>query len=185
DPITHRLDAIVSVNVPRDSTLVSTHLGTDIEIIVGSPALASRWQAATQPKDLIDAPWVAHPAVADAARHPFRDENGVLQRFTPKGIRILANTSDAIRSLVVGGAGLAVVPAQMVLEDMRSGRMLRLLPNWRRRSVRFHVCVTSRSHAPARVSLFVEELRALFKLTGFEAEYTGAAPRHALRHTEQ
>jgi DNA-binding transcriptional LysR family regulator len=70
----------------------------------------------------------------------------------------------------------------MVLEDLRSGSMVRLLPEWRRRRVRFHVCLPSRSHPPARARLFVEEIRQVFKLTGFEAEYTGAAPRHALRY---
>ena len=79
-------------------------------------------------------------------------------------------------------ARILTVPAQMVLEDMRSGRMVRLLPEWRRRRVRVHVCLPSKSHPPARVTLFVQELRATFKVAGFEAEYTGAAPRHTLRH---
>lgn len=170
------------VNVPRDSALISTHLGSDFEIIVASSELARRWQAATQPRDLAGAPWVAHPSIPGSARHQFRNERGTLQRLAPSEPRIRANTSDAIRSLVVGGAGLAVVPSQMVLEDIQNGRMVRLLPEWKGRSVRFHVCMTSRRHPPARVTLFVEELRAVFKVTGFEAEYRGAAPRHTSRH---
>jgi DNA-binding transcriptional LysR family regulator len=183
DPVAHRLDAMVAVNVPRDSALISTLLGSDFEIIVAAPELARRWQGATQPKELAGAPWVAHPAIPDSARHQFRNERGALQRLASGEPRVRANTSDSIRSLVVGGVGLAVVPSQMVLEDIRSGRMVRLLPEWKGRRVRFHVCLTSRKHPPARVTLFVEELREMFKLTGFEAEYTGAAPRHALRHS--
>jgi DNA-binding transcriptional LysR family regulator len=183
DPVAHRLDATLTVNAPEDSALISTTLGSDIEIIVATPELARRWQNASQPKDLAGAPWVAHPAIQVTSRHPFRnDRAGTSQRLPAAEPRVLANTSDAIRSLVVGGAGLAVVPAQMVLEDLRSGRMVRLLPEWRRRRVRLHVCLLSRSHPPARVTLFVQELRTMFKIAGFEAEYTGAAPRHALRH---
>jgi len=87
----------------------------------------------------------------------------------------------AIRSLVVGGAGLAVVPSQMVLDDVRSGRMVRLLPEWRGRRVRVHVCLTSRQHPP-RASRSSSKSCARCSAWRFEAEYTGAAPRHSLRH---
>lgn len=186
DPIAHQLDAMVTVNVPEDSSLVSMQLGVDFEIIVASPELGRRWQHARQPKELVGAPWVAHPAIPASNRHQFRNERGTLQRIAPSEARVLANTSDAIRSLVVGSAGLAVVPSQMVLADLASGRMVRVLPEWRgSRRVRFHVCLPSGKHPPTRVTLFLKELRAVFKITGFEAEYTGAAPRHALRYPPQ
>jgi len=182
DPIANRLDAIVSVNAPKNSTYVSTQLGRDVEVIVASPELARKWQAATQPKDLAGAPFIGHPAIPARAQHQFRNQAGTLQRLAPKEIRILANTGDAIRSLVVGGAGFAVVPSQMVADDIAAGRMVRVLSEWRARTVRVHACLPSRSHPPARVRLFLEELRAVFKLTGFEAQYAGAALRHALRY---
>jgi DNA-binding transcriptional LysR family regulator len=182
DPIAHRLDALLSVNVPKDSGMVSTRLGTDIEVIVAAPALAKEWQSASQPKDLAGASWVSHPSIPPSARHQFRNQRGSVQRMAPMTARILANTGDAIRSLVVGGAGFAVVPSQMVAEDMRTGRMVRVLPDWRCRKVTVHACLPSRSHPPARVRFFLEELRAMFRLSGFEAQYAGGAPRHALRY---
>jgi len=185
DPIAHRLDAILSVNVPKDSTFVSIRLGSDFEMIVASPDLGRNWQAATQPKDLAGAPWIAHPALPASARHLFRNQRGALQRLGPNEARIVANTGDAIRSLVAGGAGLAVVPSQMVAEDIRAGRMVRVLPEWKGRRVLVHACLPSRSHPPARVTVFLEELRAVFKITGFAAQYAGVAPRHALRYPAQ
>jgi DNA-binding transcriptional LysR family regulator len=182
DPIANRLDAIVSVNAPKDSALVSTQLGSDVEVIVASPELARAWQGATQPRDLVGAPWIGHPAIPPRAQHKFRNQAGALQRLAPKEVRILANTGDAIRSLVIGGAGFAVVPSQMIADDIAAGRMLRVLPEWRARSVRVHACLPSSSHPPARVRFFLEELRAVFKLTGFEAQYARAALRHALRY---
>jgi DNA-binding transcriptional LysR family regulator len=182
DPIVNRLDALLSVNVPKDSAMLTTRLGSDIEIIVASPALAKKWQGASQPKDLVEAPWVSHPSIPASARHQFRNQRGTLQRVLPKSAHILANTGDAIRSLVVGGAGFAVLPTQMVAEDLRVGRMVRVLPDWRCRKVTLHVCLPSRSHPPARVRFFLEELHAVFRITGFEAQYAGAAPRHPLRY---
>lgn len=183
DPIENQLDAVLAVNVPKDSSLISTCLGRDIEIIVASSELARRWGTATEPRNLAGAPWVAHPSLPATARRQFRNSQGKLQRLASGEVRVLANTGDAIRSLVVGGAGLAVVPLQMVRDDLASGRMKRLLPDWRGRQVRVHACLPSRNHPPARVTLFMAELRTVFKVSGFEAEYTGAAPRHALRQT--
>lgn len=184
DPIEHHLDAVLTVNAPKDSGLISTRLGNDVEIIVASPSLARTWDAATEPKHLANAPWIAHPSIPISARHNFRNQRGAQQRLAPTEARVLANTGDAIRSLVVGGAGFAVVPQQMVADDLRSGRMLRVLPKWTGRRIVVHACVPSRSHPPPRVKLFIAELRNVFRVSGFEAQYASAAPRHPLRVTE-
>jgi DNA-binding transcriptional LysR family regulator len=184
DAIEHRLDAVLSVNRPNDSAQMSTRLGSDVEIIVASPDLARVWQAVTEPKQLAHACWVAHPSIPISARHSFRNQSGAVQRLAPTEARVLANTGDAIRSLVVGGAGFAVVPMQMVVDDLRSGRMVRVLPKWSGRRVVLHACFPSRAHPPARVKLFLAELRNVFRISGFAAQYADAAPRHPLRVIE-
>lgn len=181
DPIAQRLDVVVSVNVPKDSTLVSTRLGEDLEIVVASPELAQSWCGATEPKHLASAPWIAHPAIPPSARQ-FRNSRGALQRLAPVEPRIVANTGDAIRALVVGGAGFAVVPYQMVADDLHSGRMVRVLTDWRRRKCVLHACLPSRSNPPARATLFLQEFREVFRITGFEARFAKGVPRHPLRY---
>ena len=184
DPIENRLDVVLTVNAPKNSTLISTRLGTDFEIIVASPELAQAYRDVTEPKGLAHAPWVAHRAIPISARRAFRNQQGDVQRLLPCEPRVLANTGDAIRSLVVGGVGFAVVPMQMVADDLHSGRMLRVVPAWSGRHVVVHACHTSRNHPPVRVTLFLAELRTVFKISGFEAQYSGSAPRHPLRVVE-
>ncbi len=170
DPIAYRLDVIVSVNVPKDSTLVSMQLGTDTEIIVAAPSLAERWQHATQPTELASGPWIAHTSILASAQEQFRNQRGTLQRLTPRAPSILVNTCDAIRSLVVGGAGFAVAPTRMVAEDIHAGRMVRVLPEWKGRTVRIHAGMPSRNHPPARVTFFLDELRDIFRADGLTHE---------------
>jgi hypothetical protein len=62
--------------------------------------------------------------------------------------------------------------------------MMRVLPKWRGRQVVVHACLPSRSHQPARVKVFIAELREVFRISGFEAQYADAAPRHPLRVVE-
>jgi DNA-binding transcriptional LysR family regulator len=168
DPIAQRLDAMVSVNVPQDTALTSLQLGSDIEIIAAAPELVARWKSATQPKDLLAAPWVAHSAIPSGAQYQFRNPRGSPQRLAPPLARVLANTSDAIRSLIASGTGFAVVPQRLVQGEIRAGRIVRALPEWKGRTIRLHVCLPSRRHPAARVTLFLDELRAVF--SGFESE---------------
>jgi DNA-binding transcriptional LysR family regulator len=160
DPIAHRLDVTVSVNVPQDSALVTMQLGSDVEIIVGAPELAELWRGAAQPQDLSAAPWVVHSSIPPRAQLQFRDRRGMVQRLAPPEASVYANTCEAIRALVAGGAGLAILPSKSVAEDLRAGRMVRVLPEWKGRAVRIHACVPSQKHPPTRVTLFLEELRA-------------------------
>ena len=183
DPIEHRLDAVLTVNAPKDSSLVSTRLGTDVEIIAASPSLTRTWQHAAEPKHLAEAPWIAHPSIPISARHNFKNQRGAQQRLAPTVARVVANTGDAIRSLLVGGAGLAVVPQQMVADDLRSGRMVRVLPKWTGRRIVVHASRPSRTHPSPRVKLFLAELRTVFRISGFEDQYQSA--RHPLRVIEK
>jgi DNA-binding transcriptional LysR family regulator len=182
DPIAHQFDAMLLVNVPKDSSLVTTQLASDTEIIVASPELAKEWQTAKQPRDLTGAPWISHTSIPINTRARFRNRRGTLQQIVPREARIVTNTADSIRSLVVASAGFAVVPSQVVLDDMRAGRVVRVLSDWSGRTVRVHLCLPSGRHSPRRVVAFVEELRAVFGLSGLKAQYTGAAPRHELRY---
>jgi DNA-binding transcriptional LysR family regulator len=163
DPIAHRLDAMVSVNVAQDSTFASTQLGSDVEVIVAAPDLARRWHTAAQPRDLTEAPWVVHSAVPTGPKYQWRNTRGTVQWITFPEVAIAANTSAAVRSLVAESAGVAVIPAPLVAEDIRLGRMVRILPDWRGRTVRVHVCLPSNSHQPTRVTLFLVELEAVFE----------------------
>ena len=181
DPIAQQLDAMLSVNVPKDSTLISTQLATDVEIIVASPELAREWATAKQPKDLAGARWVSHSSIPGSARRRFRNERDAAQQVATHEPHIVVNTADAMRSLIVAGAGFGVLPSQVVHDDMGAGRIVRVLPEWRGRTVRVHLCLPSRRHPPRRVVAFVEELRAMFALSGLKTQYL-AAPRHDLRY---
>ncbi|HTV23991.1 MAG TPA: LysR family transcriptional regulator [Polyangiaceae bacterium] len=168
DPIEQRLDAMLSVNVPQDTALTSVQLGNDLEILAAAPELAASWRNATQPKDLAAAPWVAHSAIPSGAQYQFRNQRGTAQRLTPPIPRAVANTSDAIRVLVASGTGFAVLPMRLVHADIRAGRIVRVLPEWKGRTVRIHVCLPSQKHPAARVTRFLEALRAVF--SEFELE---------------
>lgn len=167
DPIANRLDAMVRLGVPADSSLTVKHLATDREVLVASPALRDAWKKkAHTPRELEAAPWVLHAALAGAARQRFQHRDGPVQDVKISEPRATANTSDGVRELVAGGAGFAVMPRHLVADDLRAGRLVHVLPHWRARTIRIDLLLPSRHHQPRRLVLFIEALQAYLAKAG-------------------
>jgi DNA-binding transcriptional LysR family regulator len=159
DVVAHRLDATVRAGVRQDSSLIAQHLADDAEVLLAAPALAQVWAAAREPRALLTAPWIMHARFAALRRQEFRRARGRSVTLAIEAPRATANTTHAMRALLVGGAGLGVLPTHMVLDDLRAGRLVRLLPDWTGRQVRIDLLLPFRRHVPRRVALFAEALR--------------------------
>ena len=70
-----------------------------------------------------------------------------------------ANTASAVRSLVLAGTGLAVLPDYLVEADIRAGVLVALLAQYRLPEGGVHAVYPGRK-APAKVRAFIELLQA-------------------------
>jgi DNA-binding transcriptional LysR family regulator len=62
----------------------------------------------------------------------------------------------SIREAVLAGLGIALLPDWLIRDDIRSGRLLRVLPKWRARDLPMHVAYAAQRVLPVRVRSFVE-----------------------------
>lgn len=69
------------------------------------------------------------------------------------------NSIGMLRALVLAGAGLGVLPEVLAEDELRAGRLVRLLPAWRAATVPAHVLLPGR-RLPAKTRAFVEHLAA-------------------------
>ena len=173
DPVVNRLDATVRVGVQADSSLTARLLATDTEIIVVAPSLRAAWPKVRKPADLTAAPWIIHSAIAEQATQRFTSVQGQHADLKLRNVRIVANTTDAIRVLVTAGAGFAVLPRHMVASDLRERRMLQILPKWIRRKIRIDLLLPSRNNPPRRVVVFSETLRKILAHAGLRPTTPG------------
>src|SRR5262249_8824093 len=149
-----RFDVAVRLGAPRDSTLVLRKLGTFVEPIVAAPSVAAPWMRATRPRDLAAAPWVRHALVAHGEAWKFLGPRG--ERETVRvAARAQANTGDGVRALLVGGAGVGVLPLYQIAADLRRGALVRLCPEWIWKEVTLHALLPSVRTRPKRVELFL------------------------------
>jgi DNA-binding transcriptional LysR family regulator len=174
DPVAHRLDAMVRLGVPADSSLVAKRLADDVEVVVASPALAERWRHADEPRALAAAPWVAHASFVQTKRYRFRRTDGTTQELSIPLPRAVANTTAALRELIVGGVGLGILPSHRLVDDLAAKRVERLVSPWSGRAIGVYLLYESARNPARRITLFAEELQR-----GFAAE--GFAPRRGAR----
>jgi DNA-binding transcriptional LysR family regulator len=70
--------------------------------------------------------------------------------------RIRVNTSRILVRSCVAGLGIALVPSMLIATDLRAGRLVRVLPDYRREGADLNILVPSRQQVPLAVAAFIE-----------------------------
>ncbi len=118
-------DLAVRVGQMPDSSLVARKF-LDLDLaLTASPEYVARRGQPVGPEDLRD-----HQCIIDTAA-PYKDRwplwvDGGTRRVQVKS-HVTVNVGSAARDLAVGGAGLALLPEYLVLDDIRRGRLVPLL----------------------------------------------------------
>jgi DNA-binding transcriptional LysR family regulator len=70
--------------------------------------------------------------------------------------RFRANTARAVQRAAVAGLGIALLPHPVISAEIAAGRLVRVLPEYRRDGADFYAVYVSRRHMPRAVSAFIE-----------------------------
>ncbi|MFC4255108.1 LysR family transcriptional regulator [Altererythrobacter xixiisoli] len=143
DVLAEGFDIAIRVRFPplAPSDLVMRQLDESTQCLVASPALLP--QALPLPADLAGLPsldigpaqaehrWLLHHADGQSAtiiHHP----------------RLVTSDMAALREAALAGVGVVQLPTTMVEEDVRTGRLIHALPQWRPRAGLVHAVFPSR-----------------------------------------
>ncbi len=72
--------------------------------------------------------------------------------------RITLNSVDMIQQLLLDGAGIAALPCNFVVSDVRLGRLVRVLPDWALPAVAAWAVMPMRRYLPAKTRAFLAHL---------------------------
>jgi DNA-binding transcriptional LysR family regulator len=73
---------------------------------------------------------------------------------------MLGNSPPSVHGLVRGGAGLSALPDFLVQQDINSGRLVQVLPNWKLAEGGYHIVYPGKGEAPPKVRAFIDFFRA-------------------------
>lgn len=143
-----------------DGRLITRTIAEDALVLVASPDYVSRFGAPRVPADLRD-----HPAltVGDPPPRSWSLRRG--DEITEVAVRSAVSSPDGEVShqVALAAGGVAMKASWDVIDDIRSGRLVRVLPEWWGLPRMLRIVFPMRAHQPRRVRALVdfmeEELR--------------------------
>ena len=152
----------VSILIARtlpDSAYVSQKIGISHCVLVASPEYLQRHAAPLTPEDLND-----HQCLLLGTVDYVRDEWQLKSKtgdatFIPKGPSFSVNDMDAMAVAVRAGAGIGLLAGFSAIEDLRSGRLVRVLPEFHTYERNVYAVYTSRQFIDAKITHFIDTLK--------------------------
>lgn len=143
----------------RNPRLFATILGEDHDIIVASPEVASGLSAVSRPEQLAATRWIAHAELSTARTFEGPDGQRVELRLPQQ---IIAGSGLAMRALAREGAGVAVMLRAIAREDLASGRLVQLVPEWHCGERKLYAVCRLGDEGLPKIRRFTEHLREQF-----------------------
>lgn len=161
DPVEHYFDLGFRVGWPRDSSNQMRKVGAFEEWVVASPGLA---QSATEPNHLTGLSFVTNAALKNATKWQFSKGKEVQDIAVTSSFKL--NASPAISRAIAAGACFSILPDFLVHDDVASGRLVRLLPDWSLRTGGIYAMTPPTKHKPLAIRAIIEVI-ATYHQVGF------------------
>jgi len=157
DLIAERFDLAIRIGWLRDSSLRAIRLGGFRQLVVATPAYLAVHGTPRQPEQLTTHGWIALSVLPSPLRWTIISSAGKRRTVRMRPVA-QANNAAAVRALVLAGAGVGVLPDYLAEADIRAGRLVVLLTQYRLPEGGIHAVYPGRQ-APAKVRAFIDHLR--------------------------
>lgn len=148
------VDLSVRIGRLQDSGMIGRRIGETRLIACAAPDYLERAGIPVHPSEI-----TGHNCVFDTNRRTpgqwsFRDGG---ERITLQvRHRVRVNGASAVRRLVLSGEGIAIVPAYMIAEDLREGRLVSLLTEYEDETLPISVLYLANRHLSRKVRAFID-----------------------------
>ena len=159
DFIAGGVDCAVQVGAVSDPALVAIKLAEVPRIVVAAPSVLTGATLPEQANDLAALPWLALRTFYQNEVVLQHRETSEVQRLTISP-RMSTDSLYALRSAALQGLGVAIGSAWVLADDLASGRLLHLAPQWQAAPLPVYLVYPYASFYPARLRRFVDIMRA-------------------------
>ena len=165
DLIDEGIDVVVRIGPPKDSRLVLRKLIDDYRIVVGAPEYLERRGTPMTPADLEGHECVHYRGVGTHWRLVDAGGQAIEVRATS---RLRSNSGQVALDWALASCGLVMNSWVDVAADLRTGRLVHVLPEWRSDPAPVCALFPSSRQLSSRVRLFVDAM----------ADWLSAVARH-------
>ena len=159
DLVAERVDLAVRITNTLDSTVIARPLARCHSMLCASPEYLEQHGVPRTADELREHRCIAHAFGIGRQYRLTMDGQTVM---VPVDWSFHTNETAVLRRAVLAGAGIGMLPTYYLVDALRSGRLVRLLPDYEPDVLGIHAIYLSRRHQPLALRLLVEFLAARF-----------------------
>jgi DNA-binding transcriptional LysR family regulator len=156
DMIDEGFDVAVRMIPPPDSSLIVRSLATWRHVLCCSHGYIEAHGRPEQLSELAERNCLRH------VNYPYDEWRFVDRKGAPASVRIsgrlICNSGETLRRAALDGIGVALAAGFLVHDDLESGRLVRLLPEYRPIEFSMNAVYPHRHHLSAKVRTFIDML---------------------------
>jgi DNA-binding transcriptional LysR family regulator len=164
DPIAAAFDVTLRIRTSLpDSTLLARKLCHIGRVLCATPGYLKRSARIKSPDDLRSVDCLVHSFSASPNVWEFEHSGTSEKKAIGVAGAFASNSSIAIRDMLLGNCGVALIPEFVVAQELRSGQLVELLPQWRPTAHFLHALIAPGGNASARVRVFIDFMAERFQ----------------------
>jgi DNA-binding transcriptional LysR family regulator len=157
DMIDEGFDLVIRLTPPPDSSLIVRSLATWRYVLCCSPDYIEQHGPLQQLSELADHNCLRH------VLYPYEDEWRFVDRNdAPESVRIsgnlISNSGETLRTCALQGVGIWLAAGFLIADDLGSGRLVRILPEYRPVEFAMNAVYPHRHHLSVKVRSFIDLL---------------------------
>jgi DNA-binding transcriptional LysR family regulator len=161
DLVGESVDVAVRIGVLGDSTAIARKIGTVRRVVVAAPSYLAKAGTPSAPRDLADHATIVSPAGRVMEGWAFR-RDGLTRSVRVEG-RFILNGTDAAVAAAVAGLGILSTGDLSVTNELETGRLVRVLPDWEMGSADINVVLPAGRAAKPSARAFSDYMAAEFR----------------------
>lgn len=155
-----RFDVAIRMGRLDDSSLVARRIANLARGLYAAPALLAGKRGVPSLEDIAGLPFVSMALRSDGPTVTLT--SGRRKTTLETRGRLVVNSIGMLRQLAIAGAGVAVLPDSMAVDDLATGRLVRIAPEWQLEPIPASLVITDRKHLPAKTRAFIAHLLEAF-----------------------
>jgi len=161
DVVDEGFDLAIRIATLPNSTLVSKKLASTRVMLCAAPAYLERVGTPSHPADLALHQVIAYSYWAGRDEWTFTGPEGVVSVKTRA--RLYANNGDTCLAAALSGQGIILQPSFLVAEDVRAGRLVELMPEYRSIELGIYAVYPTRKQLALKVRRLIDYLAEVLK----------------------
>jgi DNA-binding transcriptional LysR family regulator len=161
DLVDEGFDAAVRIARLPSSSLVSRRLASTRMVLCASPTYLARHGTPEHPDELARHAVLAYTLLSMGEHWEFTGPDGPLTARVHAGFR--SNSGDTCRKAALQHMGIILQPAFLIGEDLRTGALLEVLPQYRSVELGIYVLYPTRKHVAPKLRRLIDFLVDAFR----------------------